>query len=106
MGSTAAIARVNKGRSHLRMETFGFSFAEDAAAVALGEDSKLLGERRLKEQFIPEQQPRSLLTDGECVVAAAAQGSHPWPTPPLTVLGRWWWSSPEGLPLASERSHP
>uniref|UniRef100_A0A7S2BDW8 Uncharacterized protein n=1 Tax=Florenciella parvula TaxID=236787 RepID=A0A7S2BDW8_9STRA len=62
MGTQSAM-RVNVGRSNLRMETFGFEFAEDAAAVALGEDSKLLGERRLKEQFIPEQQPRSLLTD-------------------------------------------
>lgn len=60
---TQSISRVHTGKSSLRMETFGFDFAEDAAAVALGEDSKLLGERRLKEQFIPEQQPRSLLTD-------------------------------------------
>lgn len=46
------------------MENFGFDFAEDAAAAALGESSLLLGEKRLKERYIPEQvQTRALLTD-------------------------------------------
>merc|ERR1719199_1635930 len=51
------------GRSTLRMENFGFDFAEDAAASALGEDSTLLGEKRLKEIFVPSVQKRALLTD-------------------------------------------
>lgn len=62
MGTQSAM-RVNVGKASMTMENFGFDFAEDAAAAALGEGSKLLGERRLKEQFIPEQQKRSLLTD-------------------------------------------
>jgi len=45
------------------MENLGFSFAEDAYAAALGEDSTLLGEKRLKEIFVPSVQKRSLLTD-------------------------------------------
>lgn len=76
MGGQSATLRTasrSSSRSGLRMETFGFDFAEDAAAVALGENSKLLGEKRLKEQFIPEQQKRSLLTDDYPVLERAGE---------------------------------
>lgn len=48
------------------MENFGFSFAEDAWEAALGGDKtseSIIGEARLKAQFVPSVQKRSLLTD-------------------------------------------
>ena len=55
-------AKRSAGKSSFRMETFGFDFAEDGAAVALEstETGKLLlGEKRLKEKYV-----QTLIDDG------------------------------------------
>ena len=62
--SSAALKAASRsaGKSSMRMETFGFSFAEDAAGVALESTEKgklLLGEKRLKELYVD-----TLLKDG------------------------------------------